>query len=477
MIGIRKRMALSFIFIVVLTVILLEALLINIVRQNYYKNLENNLFSQIKVSADIYNKYFSDATLNDNVLNNVDSFWKQTDAQVEIIDISGKVLMDSIGILPKDDAVSDDVKEALEVGKGSWMGRVEYDDASVIAVSIPLKSKDTNVGVLRFITSLREVDKDMTSIFNIFIVIGVFVTIISTITGVLISNTIVGPLKSITRVAEKMAAGNFNTRTTKVFNDEIGKLSDTLNYMAKEIVKKDRLKNDFISSISHELRTPLTSIKGWAVTLAESGAEDPTMLKDGLEIIEKESDRLTAMVEELLDFSRFISEKVTIKEEAVDLNEILTHIYKQLQPRAEIEGVEFRLDLETQLPIIRSDENRLKQVFLNILDNAFKFTSAGGRIVFSAAYGNGKVMIRITDNGCGIASEELLYVKEKFYKGKNSRAGNGIGLSICDEIIKLLNGNFEITSRQGAGTEVVIILPAADGGISGRTDTSGGNLE
>lgn len=452
-------MAISFIFIIVLTVILLESLLINIVRQNYYRNLENSLFSQIKVSADIYNRYFSDATLYDNVLNNVDSFWKQTDAQVEIIDMSGKVLMDSIGLLPEDGTVFSDVEAAYKTGKGSWMGKVSYDDANVLAVSIPLKSKDSNVGVLRFITSLREVDSDMEEIFGIFVKIGAIVALISAIIGILISNTVVGPLKNITRVAEKMAAGNFHTHGVKVYNDEIGKLSDTLNYMAIEIVKRDRLKNDFISSVSHELRTPLTSIKGWAVTLAESGTEDPAMLKDGLEIIEKESDRLTAMVEELLDFSRFTSGKVTVINEPVNPGDILNHIWKQLQPRAEIEHIEFNLLLETQLPQIKSDENRLKQVFLNILDNSFKFTPNGGMINLSARFEAGNIIFKIIDNGSGIPPEELPNIKEKFYKGKNSKTGNGIGLSICDEIIKLMDGSFEIISTPGKGTEVVITLP------------------
>lgn len=462
MIGIRKRMAISFIFIIVLTVILLESFIINIVRQNYYRNLENSLLSQIKISADIYTRYFSDATLYDNVLNNVDSFWKQTDAQVEIIDLSGKVLMDSIGVLPSNGVVFSDVADAIKTGKGSWMGKVAYDNAGVMAVSVPLKSKDSNVGVLRFITSLREVDRDMSDIFGIFVKTGIIVAMISAIIGILISNTIVGPLKGITRVAEKMAAGNFQAHGFKVYNDEIGKLSDTLNYMAEEIVKRDRLKNDFISSVSHELRTPLTSIKGWAVTLAESGSDDPAMLKDGLEIIEKESDRLTEMVEELLDFSRFISGKVTVIKELVNLNEVLNLVWKQLQPRAEIERIDFSLVLENQLPIIKSDENRLKQVFLNILDNSFKFTPSGGEIILSASHEVNHIIFKIKDTGCGIPPEELPNIKEKFYKGRNSKAGNGIGLSICDEIIKLMDGSFEINSITGAGTEVIIMLPVIE---------------
>ncbi len=458
MISIRKRTALSYILVVILTVFILETLIINIVRQNYYRNLESNLFSQVKASAEIYYRYFSDDSLYDNVLNNVDSFWKQTDVQVQIIDGNGKVMMDSIGVLPEEDVLPADVKAALEAGSGSWIGKVDYDDESVMAVSYPLRSKEDTIGILRFIASLREVNREILDISRIFVIIGVVVACISAIIGILLSNTIVGPLKLITRVAEKMASGNFQVHSRKIYDDELGKLSDTLNYMAEEIVKRDRLKNEFISSVSHELRTPLTSIKGWAVTLAESSPEDTITLKDGLDIIEKESDRLTAMVEELLDFSRFVTGKAEIKKDWVNLEEVVNHVGKQLLPRAEREGVLFRYDFETRLPAMLTDENKLKQIFLNVLDNSFKFTPPGGSVVFTAKQEDGKAVFRIKDSGCGIPQDELPNVKEKFYKGRNSKTGNGIGLSICDEIVKLLHGSFEIKSKPEEGTEVVIVL-------------------
>ncbi len=458
MISIRKRTALSYVLVVFLTVFILEALIINIVRQNYYRNLESSLFSQVKASADIYDRYFSDASLYDNILNNVDSFWKQTDVQVQIIDNTGRVLMDSIGVLPEDGVIYDDVQAALKTGSGSWIGKVGYDDEYVMAVSYPLKSKESNAGILRFIASLREVNHEIEGISRIFVIIGVVVALISAIIGILLSNTIVRPLKLITRVAEKMASGNFQVHSKKIYDDELGKLSDTLNYMAEEIVKRDRLKNEFISSVSHELRTPLTSIKGWAVTLAESSPEDTATLRDGLEIIEKESDRLTEMVEELLDFSRFVTGKAAINREWVSLQDVVNHVGKQLQPRADREGIQFRYEIDTQLPAMLTDENKLKQTFLNILDNSFKFTPPGGSVTFTARHEEGKAVFSIKDTGCGIPPDELPNIREKFYKGKNSKAGNGIGLSICDEIVKLLNGSFDIESKPGDGTEAVIVL-------------------
>lgn len=457
--SIKTRLAVNFIFIIIITVILLEALIINVVKQNYYKNLENNLCNQIKTSADLYYRYFSDSTLHDNVLNNVDTFWKQVPAQVEILDTYGEVLMDSIGVIPGNVSKMPDVKDALEGKTGKWIGKVDYDDALVMAVSYPLKSREGTVGILRFITSLREVNKDIKRVCLFFTWIGIIAVVISGIISLILSQTIISPLKEITSAAKKMASGNFTTRPVKRYDDEIGKLADTLNYMADEIVKRDQLKNDFISSVSHELRTPLTSIKGWAVTLREGSMGDVELLYDGLEIIEKESDRLTAMVEELLDFSRFVSGKITMIKERVDVEELVKQLKIQLSPRANRENINFEVAIEGELPQLITDANRLKQVFINILDNSFKFTPAGGSVYFNVMCKDNSLVFRIKDTGCGISPEELPHVKEKFFKGKNSNSSNGIGLSICDEIIKLMGGTFEIASVLNKGTEVVITLP------------------
>ncbi|HPP36045.1 MAG TPA: histidine kinase dimerization/phospho-acceptor domain-containing protein, partial [Clostridiales bacterium] len=308
--GIRSRMTFGFIVIILLTILVMEALIINIVRVNYYNNLEAGLYNQLKIACEMYSRYFSDASLSENVMNNVDTFWRQTSAQVQIIDTDGRVLMDSIGYMPEDDEKMPDVEKALETGRGSWTGKVPYDSYGVMAVSASLTADGKTVGVLRFISSLRGVDEDVRSVSRIFIVIGAVVAVMSMLLSLLLSSTIVNPLKKVTYAAARMASGDIHARSVKTYNDEIGKLSDTLNYLAEEVEKRDRMKNEFISSISHELRTPLTSIKGWAVTLKEVGSEDRELHENGLDIIENECDRLTAMVEELLDFSRLVSGKL-----------------------------------------------------------------------------------------------------------------------------------------------------------------------
>lgn len=457
--GIRLRLTVIFMIVIICTVAILEMLLIYIVRQNYYNSLEGSLRNQIKICADMYSKYYGDTSLQDNVLYNVDTFWNQSNAEVQIVDQDGHIIMDSQGIITSETAGSD-IKAALDGKTESWIGTL--NGQKVMTVASPLKSGVQVVGALRFVTSLSGVDQDIFKTEQIFILIGLLVILIVGSVSALLANTIVVPLQEITSVAQKMATGNFQIRSIKKHDDEIGRLSDTLNYLADEIVKKEQLKNDFISSVSHELRTPLTSIKGWAITLQSEKFQQKEMLNDGLNIIAKESDRLTRMVEELLDFSKFISARIKLNPEEVNLINLCEHLRKQLTPRALRENIEFTVEYPDNMPYIYADANRLKQLFINILDNAFNFNHPGGYVRFQAEMQDQSFKFTISDSGCGISADELPKVKEKFYKGKSSPSKNGIGLSICEEIVTLMNGKLEIMSQLNQGTDVVIILPKGE---------------
>ncbi|WP_125152498.1 sensor histidine kinase [Clostridium rectalis] len=459
--SIKKRLITNFMLIIVISVLTFEVILINFVKKYYYDSTEEVLTNQIKISTDFYSKYLSNNSLYENVMDNVDVFWKQTEAQVEILDLNGKVLMDSIGLQPKDSINTIDVKKALKGEKGKWIGNVPYDKYKVMAISYPLKSDGKIVGILRYISSLKEVDKSVVVVSLLFLSIGFIVIFIVGIFSVFLSNSIIGPIKSLTITAEKMANGDLQERNKKVFDDEIGTLSDTMNYMAEEILKKEQLKNEFISSVSHELRTPLTAIKGWAITLNYDELNDKQLIRDGLTIIENESERLSSMVEELLDFSKLISGKISLKKEYIDFKNLMGYIQTYMGPRAKRENINFVVDYDDSIKKIYMDSNRIKQVLINILDNAFKFTKdTGERVVkLSTNLSENKVIISVEDNGCGISSQEIPKVKEKFYKGKSSKSQNGIGLSICDEIVKMHEGKLFIDSCINVGTTVKIILP------------------
>lgn len=458
--SLKNKVVLSFIALIIIIVLMLQVLFIVLLQKHYYNNTQTLLLNQLKVSSELYTKYYSDRPLKENVLSNVDAFWNRTNAEVEIFDESGNLIMDSIATTFNDNEIKQwsDVKTALTGTYASWIGNMHGSSEDVMAVSYPLKDGDNIVGVLRYITSLSEVNNTITSISILFIAIGVLVIAIGAFISYFIAGTIVHPIKNLTATAEKYAQGNLDIRSEEKGNDELAKLSHTFNFMADEIVKREKLKNEFISSVSHELRTPLTAIKGWIITLNSSETDKET-LKMGFDIIEKETDRLTNMVEELLDFSRLTSGNMKLKKKFSSIEENVNYIKNYLTPRAKRENIDFQVICVPNIPDIYIDPDRIKQVLLNLVDNAIKFNNSGGFVYLKVTTEGDYLTIIVEDNGEGISREELPRVKEKFYKGKNSKSQNGIGLSICDEIIKLHNGTFDINSELGKGTKITVKIP------------------
>lgn len=269
------------------------------------------------------------------------------------------------------------------------------------------------------------------------------------------------PISNLTDSAKDIATGSYGVQCPKSDDNELGKLTDEINDMSHKIAETDKVRTDFISQVSHELRTPLTAITGWSETLAY----DPNITGDslkGLKIISKEAGRLTGMVEELLEFTRIQRDRFTLRIEQVDIIaelEDALFTYGELLRSAGIE-VKYTPPLN-DFPLIPGDPERLKQVFLNILDNAATHGKDGGQVDVSASLSSNYVKITIRDYGRGIPQNELPHVKERFYKGSSKDRGNGIGLSICDEIITRHSGHLEISNADDKGCIVEIYLPKA----------------
>ncbi|AJS58685.1 sensor histidine kinase [Paenibacillus sp. IHBB 10380] len=457
--GIQKRLVGSYVVVIFLTVLILEIFLIVSVRYYYFHNVERILMNQAELSASFFQQYFADEDLEKQSDRLLKGFAHNSDAQVQIINPSGRLLQDSTGLQGDNNMIKYlDVQAAIQGQPGTWKGKNPSTQEAILAVSYPLQANDIVVGEVRFVTSLTETLNTVNQITVILICIGMLVIAIVTALGLLLSWTITRSIKDLKQAADQMTEGDFSIRVRKRYQDELGSLADTFNMMASRILKSEQLKNDFISSVSHELRTPLTSIKGWVITLKSNGNGNKPLLHEGLDIIESESDRLTRMVDELLDFSKLDNGRIVIHFAPVHLSELLHHIGRQLAPRAARQGISLEIQADETLPTIQGDENRLKQVLINLIDNSLKFTESG-QILVHAHTALGQVVITVEDTGSGIAEEDLANVLQKFYKVDQHASGSGLGLSISDQIIKLHHGELRLTSKVGKGTTVHIFLP------------------
>ncbi len=457
--SISKRLMVYFILLIVITVLILETALMVGVRRHLYLNVEENLKRKIELTTEFYHRYFATYMLDDLLVDDVDVLWRQVDTQVQVLDPKGMLMMDSIGYTSDTPIQTGDVIAALRGETGSWIGREEYSSSRLMAVSAPLMNEGHMIGVLRLVASLDEVDASIRQMAAAFVWAGIFVVGLAILLSRALAHSIVSPVLSLTKVAQKMADGQFQVRSDIEQPDEIGQLASTLNLMVDEIVKREQIKNDFISSVSHELRTPLTSIKGWAITLEDGTEDDPELLAEGLSIIKDEADRLEEMVEELLDFSRFIGGRIHLEKRVFSLDELLKTTYRQMLPRAKNEGLDMQLVTGRPLGNYVGDENRIRQVLINLIDNSIKFTPAGKPIFLKSYTSEDELVLEVEDHGLGISADDLPRVKEKFYKGKHAGSKNGIGLSLADEIVKLHGGRLEVESEEGVYTKMRVFLP------------------
>ena len=457
---IGKRLVRSFLIIILITISIIDIFLLFAFSSYYYNNISKELIQRMEVSLEIYRRDYSDKSIEDLIYEDSDIFLSNTNAEVQILDKDKNLLSDSIGRLASNPIETSDVLAAERGEIKTWKGEESQTGEAIMSVAGPIKNNEgETIGYLRFISSMEEVKAAIFKTIISLLIFTLFVALLTTTVSLLISKSIVRPILELTEVAKTMLKGNYEEKAKVFEDDEIGELAKTLNAMSDEIINKDRIKNDFISSISHELRTPLTSIKGWAVVLKDAKEDEKDLMEDGLNIIENEADRLAKMVEELLDFSRYISGRITLDKEIIDISQTCLDISKQMRPRAKSNNIELITDLPKESILINADENRIKQLLINLLDNAIKFTSDKGWVKFQMLKEDDKVQIIISDDGMGMTKEELAHVKEKFYKGKHSKSHSGIGLSISDEITKLHQGSLEIFSEENIGTTVKVSLP------------------
>ena len=280
-----------------------------------------------------------------------------------------------------------------------------------------------------------------------------------TYSGLFFIKSIVRPVRDVSNIARKIAMGDFESRIEITKNDEIGELCDTINYMAAELSQAENLKNDFISSVSHELRTPLTAIRGWGETAKMSIGTDEELLNRGLDVVLSEADRLSGLVEELLDFSRMQTGRLTVVSQPFNISSLLEESVSMYAELSKKQGIELIFTPPAEEIEVMGDMNRIKQVFINIIDNAVKYTESGGQVLINQIKEEACVRIEVSDTGVGIPAQDLDRVKEKFYKANKTVRGSGIGLAVADEIIKQHKGLLFIESTEGVGTKATIVLP------------------
>ena len=467
-IGIKKsitiRWAVNTLGLVIVILAAAEIMTLFMARNYYRGTTEQYLVSRMETISSALSRFTGASAYRSEVRNIVEQFSEKDKFELMAISSTGRVTLTSSGFQPSQWLDMRDYYDALESEDGSAISNLVLPSGEhVMCYTVMLPGLAREYSAMRIMTSLDSIDTQITQLAILLTAVLVVIVLLMLASGLYFVKSIVLPVRQISEIARGYAQGDFTERIEKRSEDELGDLADSINYMAGELENTEKVKNEFISSVSHELRTPLTAIKGWSETLYDLG-DDPETFQKGMRVITGETERLSAMVEELLDFSRIQDGRFTLTKGTTDILAELGDAVLIYTERAKELGIEIEYFEPDMLPFVYGDAARLRQVFINIIDNAVKYSNAGGKVSIEAFAEKGEVVVLISDTGVGISAEDLPKVKTKFYKANHTRRGSGIGLAVANEIIEMHGGRLLLNSELGKGTTVRISLPVQTNG-------------
>lgn len=463
--GLRRRWLLNTVGVVCVLGIACVLTIVAVFSTYYYSSMESDMRYRAKTTTEFFAEYLNQSynEYYQSCITYAQTFEGRNHIELQFINANGDMVASSYGQWAGQAPKTPEIQQALS-SRGIYVfrGKDPNTGERIMAVSSPMiYSNGEVIGVLRYVTSTRLLGNQVAQVAMTAIGALLIILCIVIVSGNYYIHTILKPVSEITEKAKRIAGGTYGIQIQTRYDDEIGELADAVNEMSTKINQNEIMQREFISSLSHELRTPLTAITGWSETLLSGDTLDEDTRR-GMKIISREAKRLTEMVYDLLDFTKIQDGKMTLNVEPADIRGEFEDTVYMYGSRLAQDGIRLEyLENEDEIPEITCDPKRLRQVFLNILDNAAKHGGDGKRIEASIHFENDMVIVRIRDYGVGIPEDEIPLVKKKFYRGSSKARGTGIGLAVCDEIVQMHGGTLTLENAPGGGTLVTVALPAA----------------
>ena len=432
----------------------------------YYSYMQSDMEDRAETTTEFFADYL-DQNYNSfyqSCITYAQTFEDRNILELQFINNRGDLVASSYGPWAGQAPSTPEIQDAVSKrGAISFVGKDPSTGERIMAVSCPMiYSSGEVIGVLRYVTSTKLADQQIIYVALICAAVLLMVLVVVLLSSRYCIRSIMIPVAEISEKAKRIAGGSYGVQIQTRYQDEIGALADTINEMSSKIAQNEKMQAEFISQLSHELRTPLTVINGWSETLlADENMDADT--RQGMKIISSEAERLTEMVMDLLDFTRMQDGRMTLFVEPTDIRGEFEDTVYMYGSRLKQDGIQLHyIETDEDIPEIICDPKRLRQVFLNLLDNAAKHGGEGKRIEASISWEDEEAVVRIRDFGPGIPEDEIPLVKKKFYKGSSKARGTGIGLAVCDEIVEMHGGSLTLENAQGGGTLVTIRIPSAE---------------
>ncbi len=437
--------------------------------QKYLENeMAATLHKESNIIAETYGKsYFSSEITIEEFQSQLSALSVYLDADIYIVNTTGRILVNSKTFVEPAQTETIEDFNILDFGNNYYSVGDFYETYTedMICVYTPVTRNykvNSYIIICQPITQVTSMKYDLLN--------GAYLTLfilflLSLIILLIFGFTIYRPLSNIVKAAGSYAGGDFDTAINIHRNDEIGFLSDTMNYMALELNSLENDQHKFISNISHDFRSPLTSIKGYAQAMAD-GTIPVEMQEKYLNVIIFETERLEKLTQNLLELNKYGAKGIFLDLSVFDLNQLIKRTVLSFEGRSIEKHLTFELILTGEELFVKADAAKIDQVLHNLIDNAVKFSNVNSAIVIETTARSGKVFVSVKDSGIGIPKDSLNKIWERFYKTDLSRGkdkkGTGLGLSIVKELIHAHHENINVISTVGIGTEFIFTLTLAD---------------
>lgn len=397
------------------------------------------------------------------VLPNADVF-SNGDIYVQLRALNGQIISRSINLGNQYLVIPPDQHERANLGQ-SVPSDFTVNKTRLRAYVAPIRLKSGDViGYIELAQSLKQVDSTLRDLATLIILSIAAGLVVAAFGGWFIAGNILGPIDRVTLTAQKITRARDLGRRINVPDtvDEVGRLAMTFNEMLARIEDLFRAQQRFVADVSHELRSPLTAVRGNLDLLKRGASDDPEERAQMIEAMDSETARMSRLVSDLLLLARQDS-GVPISKQPIELDTLMLEVYRQAQLTAK--GVTLVLGAEDQA-IIVGDRDRLKQVLLNLVDNAVKYTTQGGKVTLSLTKDDTWVKIAVQDTGIGIAPENIPNLFDRFYRVDKARSrdagGTGLGLAIAKSVVEAHNGKITVESEVGKGSTFTVWLPLGE---------------
>lgn len=434
------------------------------IKTSFIKTKENSSVAQANIVSDtISNILDNENTLLDNINLDaqLDQVSKRVDGRVLVIDSKKKVIYDSFNNLRSTIISQMEVVTALN-GETIVNEYILDRHGNTLYTSVPLYKNQEVVGVILLSTSLREQYVEINSIRDSLMFISIIVLIFITLITIKIANSISEPIKKLTQVMQNAAHGKLNEKVFIGGDNEISQLAKAYNFMNTKLSQIEKQRREFVANVSHELKTPLSSMKLLSESLLMDQNAKAEIYREFLKDIDSEIDRLNKIIEDLLNMVDMDKEKLHLDYKLTYVNYLVEKVINSIVPLANDKNIKISLNQLEKVQIYL-DQDKIHQALTNIIHNAVKYTEDGGEINVTLLKKGQYAVIEISDNGIGIAEENIPYIFERFYRVDRARSrktgGSGLGLAISQQIISLHQGIIEVESKVNEGTTFSVKLP------------------